>query len=143
MKRYRFRLDSVLRLRRSEEEAARGALLAARAAVVEQERLVAQRTAAYEQVTSAQGIRRYADFLCEQAHRSAMGAALIAQRTSLREAQELADHAHVAWSAAASKVGALERLDERQRAQHDALARKHEELAVDELVVSRYARSPR
>ena len=44
---------------------------------------------------------------------------------------------------AATRVGALERLDERQRAEHAARALREDELIVDDLVVSRHAGSDR
>lgn len=143
MKGYRFRLAPVLQVRRREEESARGDLLRATAAVTEQERLLAERTARYTEAGNPQGTLSTADLLCDHAHRSVLGAALIAQRSNVRQAQELAEQARAAWSAAAVKVGALERLDERQRAEHEERARKQDDLATDELVVSRYGRTER
>lgn len=143
MKRYHFRLEQVLRVRRMQEEAARGQLLAATAAVAAQEQQLVERTAAYEASLSATEIQPCADFLYEQSRRSAFAAAVLAQRGSVREAHDDVARARAVWSESASRVGALERLDERQRTEHRAQAQKEDELNTDELVVSRHGRSDR
>ena len=143
MKRYRFRLEPVLRVRRTEEEAARGQLVAANAAVARQEQLLVERERAYEITLKSSGILPTADFLFEQSSRSAHAAAVLEQRQRVREAPDDAARARGVWSGAAARDGALERLDERQRDEHRAAARKEDELTTDELVVSRYARSDR
>ena len=61
----------------------------------------------------------------------------------LLEAQHEVEAARAVWTAAAARVGALERLDERQRAEHTARALREDELIVDDLVVSRHAGSDR
>ena len=141
MKRYRFRLEPVLRVRRTQEELARAQLLAAQAAVVAQEQLLAARSDAYAASLTPAGTQPCADFLAAQSHRSALGAAVIEQRRRVVEAGEDAEHARRSWSAAAVRVGALERLDERARSEHAAASLKEEELLADEMIVSRHGRS--
>ncbi|MEX2290989.1 MAG: flagellar FliJ family protein [Mycobacteriales bacterium] len=143
MKRYHFRLEPVLRVRRMQEEAARGQLLAANAAIRTQEQQLTEQTAAYEKCLIPSGIQPRADFLFEQSTRSAFAAAVIEQRGRVRRAHEDATRARTAWSETASRVGALERLDERQRSEHQAQTQKEDELTTDELVVSRHGRSDR
>lgn len=143
MKRYAFRLETVLRVRRTEEEAARGQLVAATRAVAVQERLLADRDRAYENSLEASGTRRTADFLFEQFSRSAHAAAVLEQRRRVTEAYDDAARARAVWSGAAARVGALERLDERQRSEHQVQVLKEDELTTDELVVSRHGRSDR
>ena len=143
MKRYRFRLETVLRVRRREEETARALLAAATAAVSAQERLLVERETAYENALNASGLQPCADFLYEQQSRSAHASAVLEQRQRVREAYDDAARVRSAWSAAAARVGALERLDERQRSEHAAQALKEEELTTDELVVSRHGRGGR
>ena len=143
MKRYRFRLEPVLRVRRSEEEVARAQLVAANAAVTRQEQLLVDCERAYEMTLNSSGILPTAEFLFEQFSRSAHAAAVLEQRQRVREAYDDAARARGVWSGAAAQVGALERLDERQRHEHRAAAQKEDELITDELVVSRYARSDR
>jgi flagellar protein FliJ len=143
VRRYAFRLAPVLRLRRCEEQAARGALAAATAAVAAQDRLVAERDAAYARSLSAAGPRACAAFLLEQSQRAAVGAALLAARDQLHRARRELEDARVGWAATAARVQALERLDDRRRAEHLALARKEDDLTTDELVTSRHGRTDR
>ncbi len=143
MRRYRFRLASVLRVRRSEQDLAQAALLAAHAVVRTEQQALTRRDEAYAAAVSAQAPSRAADFVYEQAHRAALGTAVLAQRSRLAEAEQSLQAARSAFSAAASRVGALERLDERQRAEHHAHALREDDLIVDDLVVSRVARSDR
>ena len=137
MKRYRFRLEPVLRVRRREEDAARGAVLAATVLTRAEAEALAARDQAYADGTGAQQIRSAADFVFVQQHRAALGRAVLDQRRRLQEAELALEQARAGWTAAAARVGALERLDERQRAEHTARARKEEEMVVDDLVVSR------
>lgn len=143
MRRYRFRLASVLRVRRSEQDVAQAGLLAATAAVRSEQEALARRDAAYAAALTAHAPRRAADFVYEQAHRAALGTAVLAQRTRLAETEQALEAARRTWTVAATRVGALERLDERQRADHHAQALREDDLIVDDLVVSRVARSDR
>jgi flagellar export protein FliJ len=143
VKRYRFRLEQVLRVRRMQEEAARGHLLAATAEVAEQQEQLAARTDAYEKLLMPSDVLPCADFLLEQSRRAGFAAALLEQRHRVRSAQEQVDRARTAWSETAARVGALERLDARQRSEHQAESQKEDELTTDELVVARHGRSDR
>ena len=143
MRRYRFRLAPVLRVRRTEQDLAQAALLAAHALVRTEQEALARREDAYAAAVNAQAPRRAADFVYEQAHRAALGTTVLAQRSRLAEAEQALEAARRAHTAAASRVGALERLDERQRAEHHAHALREDDLIVDDLVVSRVARSDR
>jgi flagellar FliJ protein len=138
MRRYRFRLEQVLRVRRQEQDAARAAVLAATARTSAEDEALAERDLAYAAGTTAHGSRSAADFVHVQEHRAALGRAVLEQRRRLQEAEVLLAQARTGWTAAAARVGALERLDERQRAEHAARALKEEEMVVDDLVVSRF-----
>lgn len=137
MKRYRFRLEPVLRVRRNEQDVARSVVLAARAAVASETVALDERDRAYAAALTAHGTRSAADFRYEQAHRSALANAVLDQRRRLAQAEQGVEAAGAAWTAAAARVGALERLDERSRAEHTARALREDELTVDDLVVSR------
>ena len=143
MKRYRFRLQPVLNVRRSEQDAARGALLAATAQVAAQEVELLARRQAYE----ARGRRPVptgaAEFRLEQSHRRALGQAVLDQQARLAAAQEQQAAARQLWTAAAARVGALERLDERQHDAHRVAELKEDDLVTDELVVARHGREHR
>ena len=144
MKRYRFRLEPVLRVRRTQEETARGQLLAAQAAVATQEQLLEARRVAYTaSLTAPDGPQDRNAFLAAQAHRKALASAVLEQGRRLVEAGEDAAQAHRAWSACAVRVGALERLDERARREHAAATLKEDDLATDDLVVARHGRNER
>ena len=143
MKRYAFRLAPVLRVRRNEQDVARAGVLAAVLRADAEAAALADRDRAYAERLSAQGPTGAAEFLYEQAHRAALGHAVLEQRRHLQDAQQEVTAARAAWTAAAARVGALERLDERQRAEHTASALREDELIVDDLVVSRHAGSDR
>jgi flagellar FliJ protein len=138
VRRYRFRLEPVLRVRRQEEDAARAAVRAATARAGTEMESLAERDRAYAAGTAAHDTRSAADFVFVQQHRVALGRAVLEQRHRLHEAQLRLEQARTDWTAAAARVGALERLDERSRAEHTARARKEEEMVVDDLVVSRF-----
>ena len=137
MRRYRFRLEPVLRVRRQEQDAARAVVLAATALVGAEAEALVERDRAYADGANAQGICSAADFVHVQHHRAALGRAVLDQRRRLSEAEGQLAQARAGWTAAATRVGALERLEERQRAEHTARAAKEEEMVVDDLVVSR------
>lgn len=137
MRRYRFRLEPVLRVRRSEEERARAEVLAAQREAAAQADVLRACDAAYAQSRDDRGPRPAADFRLQQAHRSALASAVLEQRRRVATADDAVARARESLAAAAQRVGALERLDERQRAEHAARALREEELTVDDLVVAR------
>jgi flagellar export protein FliJ len=140
VKRYRFRLEPVLHVRRSEQDAARGALLAATAEVGAQQHELEQRQAAYAVRVQRPLAATAPDFRLEQSRRQALGQAVLAQQVRLAQAREQQELARESWVAAAARVGALERLDERQRAAHRVAELKEDDLLTDELVVGRHGR---
>ena len=140
MKRYAFRLQPVLRLRRSEEDRARAALLAAVAQLgAEKDELAVRRDACLSRPPLPSGATS-AQFLQEQAVRAALARSVGEQERRLRAVDEQREVARLAWSRTAERVGALERLEERQRAEHRAEELREDDRTTDELVVSRYGR---
>ena len=139
MRRYRFRLEPVLRVRRNEQDVARGGVQAATIRLQAERDALAAREQSYADALALQGSARTADFLFEQAHRAALGAAVLDQRRRLAQAGRVLDEARDCLAAAATRVGALERLDERQRAEHAVSALREEDLIIDDLVVARSA----
>jgi len=142
VRRYRFRLEPVLRVRRQEQDVARAAVLAATADVRADADTLAERDRAYADGTAAPARGRACDFVVAQSHRAALGRAVLEQRRCLEVAELRLEQARTGLTAAAARVGALERLDERSHAEHTARNRRAEEMVVDDLVVSR-VRSPR
>lgn len=143
MRRYRFRLEAVLRVRHVQEEAARGRLATATAAA----------HAALEGLDVARS--NLAALVTQPAPRDA--AAWAGRReVVLTGAREMsAATAHVAatradqglrqveLAAARTRVRALERLDERRREEHALAADREAGLVVDDLVTSRFTRGRR
>jgi flagellar protein FliJ len=143
VKRYAFRLQKVLEVRRSEQDRAQAAVLAASVRAGAEAAALADRDRAYAERLCASVPTGAAEFLYEQEHRAALGHAVLEQRGRLLEAQHEVEAARAVWTAAAARVGALERLDERSRAEHSARALREDELIVDDLVVSRHVGSDR
>jgi flagellar protein FliJ len=143
VKRYAFRLQRVLEVRRNEQDVARAEVLAASVRARVEAEALAARDRAYAERLSPQGPTGAAEFLYEQAHRAALGHAVLEQRRRLVDAEQELEAARAVWTSAAARVGALERLDERSRAEHTARALREDELIVDDLVVSRYVGSDR
>jgi flagellar protein FliJ len=142
VKRYTFRLASVLRVRRIEEDRAAGELAAAQqrerdaaAAVAarraELDALAAERTGA--ESVSAFHARR---FLLENAVHG-VKAAEAAQAMVADEAEQR----RLTWVEAAARVSAIERLDDRKREDHRLENDRIEAQEVDDLVTGRAART--
>jgi flagellar export protein FliJ len=138
VKRYRFRLDAILRLRVAEEEQARTVLgraerelhvaLAARDAEL----------ARYRSLLPARGPIANDIF-----HRQEVVARMAAATLRVAEHQvavvaERAARARLMWSEAARRVAILERLDERRRAEYQEEERRAEVALVDDIVTARY-----
>ncbi len=138
MRRYEFRLASVLQLRRAEEQSARGAL---RAANDELRRRIATRDerAAHYRVVAATPPAASAEGLLAQHQLGELAAAaVLSARRRVTAAAADAALAQVAWSNASRRVKVLERLDERRRAEHAAAEARAEAAEIDDLVTSRY-----
>jgi len=136
VKKYRFGLGSVLRVRRAEEDMAR-----ARMAVTQSE--VDRATAELDQRLAAIGAAR-------PDPRRSLGTAFAAEREQLRrhavavtaarsaEANALTELrvAREEWEAAARRVRALERMDERHRAAWHLEATRAAQAATDEIAMT-------
>ncbi len=146
MKRFRFRLEGLLRVRRFELERARMQLAAiegerARRVTVlqgEQARLEAgQRLLGLETSAGSDGeqIALRADAVTAGRFRVARaGRAVEDLRAPLAEARRRVDHAH-------SRVRSLERLEEKAEAEHRRLALAAEQAELEELAIGRVARA--
>jgi flagellar protein FliJ len=143
MKKFAFRLQSVLRVRRIQEDQAKARLLNANAAAREAERVVDARVARYYDMARPEGTQVEPEFA-----RTWFSLDTAAGAIELANGQRVEALAHVAerrseWSAASMRVAALERLEERQRAEHAVEAQRDEDRTTDDLVVSRFSRSNR
>lgn len=138
MKRYAFRLDAVLRLRRAEQEQARASLAAAntelRSLLVQRD----QEARRYADLVAGPGALDVAGLAAERSAAELAAASLRACEDRVAEAATRAAIAQVAWLEAHRRVLALERLEQRRRAEHEAAVLREEVALVDDLVNARY-----
>jgi len=141
VRRYRFRLEAVLRVRRVQEDVARGDLARANAAVG---LAVAELDAARERLARMASEPAPVDSAAWQArHALLLGRAEeignrhgdldVATTERLNRQRALAE--------ARTRVKALERLDDRRRAEHAVEAGRDESKTMDDLVTARWGRS--
>lgn len=139
MSRYRFRLETVLRVRRVEEDHAKRVLLGAntalRAAIERRDRARARYRAFADGGRDVRTI--------DQLHVERLQAGLLADEmaSAQRAANAVANDAALArvqWSTAARRVAILERLNERRRAEHAERELRAEHAFVDDIVTARY-----
>jgi flagellar FliJ protein len=141
MKKFTFRLQSVLRVRRIQEDQARARLLSANAAAHHAGAVVDARVARYYELDRPAGLQVEPEFASTWFTLDTAAGAVDVARD-----QHIETLAHVAerrseWSDASMRVAALERLEDRQRAEHAIEVQRDEDRITDDLVVSRYTRS--
>lgn len=137
---YRFSLQTLLRVRRVEEEGARRTLVAANAAL---RAAIARRDRADRRYRAFAGVERTVESIGHLLRERLEGELLADQvAAAQREALTMAGEAAVAqaqWSKAAKRVAVLERLEARRMAEHVAEELRGEVAIVDDLVTARYA----
>ena len=140
MKKYRFRLEAVLRVRRIEEERARGELLLANRALAEADAELERRLDHYREVAQPSGSLAHAEYVKVRSLQDAAAAGVVAAGAARLMAEAEAQRKRDLWAAAATKVRALERLDEHRRTEHAAGVLHEEILVLDEVAASRLVR---
>lgn len=143
MKKYAFRLEAVLRVRRIEEERAMAALLAANRALTEAEAELERRLAHYRQVGAPQGVLAHDQYLKVRSRQDAAAAGVVAAGATRVMAEAEVARARDLWASAATKVKALERLDDRRRQEHAAAGLREEIVVLDEVAAARLAGAAR
>ena len=141
MKRYEFRAEKVLRIRRLQEDMARAAVAGARRDEdVAQARVDAsqRRYSALSMTAPAQSSAAFLMAREQVGHRA--GAVTVARQLHQAAAEATAE-ALSSWHDANRKVQGLERLDERRRADHHVEVRRDEDAQADEISVSRARRA--
>jgi flagellar export protein FliJ len=140
VKRYQFRLDAVLRVRRIQEARARADLAMANMAVAATHQALNAKVAEYQMLPHPSGHQTAHEFFSAQ-HRLDRAAATVVSLDERRAlARERAAQQHVEWSLTAQRVSALENLDERQHAEYTIDADRESEREIDDLVTSRHGR---
>jgi flagellar FliJ protein len=143
MKKFRFRLDQVLHVRRVQEDRARFQLLSANRDAHLASALVDERLAAYAERRLPTGTQSFEDFERAVFRLDAAAGAIGVARARHREALVVVDERRAEWTDARRRVAALERLEERRRAEHAVEVQRAEDQLVDDLVVARHARGAR
>ena len=137
MKKYSFSLSKVLRVRRVEEERAAATLAAAEmianAAAVRE----AQSRHALASRCARQGLQSAASFLYWTETTMLAGETLSDAKVEAQRAEEDVAARRSDWSSAATRVSALEHLDERGRDAHTLERRRDETKTVDDIVTVR------
>lgn len=134
MKRYRFRLETVLRVRQVEEERARAELALANRALAEADALLEHRIEHYGATPRPAVPLPVSAFLATRDRQEWAARAVVAAGTARIAADGEAAARRGAWSAAATRMAAIERLDERRREEHRLEAQRQEALEIDDIV---------
>jgi len=137
--RYRFRLESVLRARRAQEDLARQELAQANLRLrgaMEAHRRESDR---YCRLSTTVGVLQGTDFRRERAQAELAAATVEAARIAMDAAAAEAAARYTDWTEAARLVAALERLDDRRRAEHRAEELRAEVALADDLTGARFA----
>ena len=145
VKRFKFTLDSVKRLRADEEQRAQAELgrsLATHAAA-EAARMERRRSLAAAQAQLQAGVAFAAQLIQSDRERDAAAMRLGAADVAVRQADVAVDASRLELNAASQRLEALERLEERRRTAHRTAALRDEELSVQEIVEARSARRTR
>jgi flagellar export protein FliJ len=140
LKRFRFRLEQVLRVRRIQEDMARGALMLANREARAAADQVNARIAEYAAASRPSGAQTYEAFNRMQARLDNAAGAITMARAVYQQALEVVEGRRAEWAAAQQRVAALERLEERRRDEYAIEFRRAEDRLVDDLVVARHAR---
>jgi flagellar protein FliJ len=140
MKKFRFRLDQVLHVRRVQEDRARAELLTANRDAHLASVRVDERLHDYAGRGLPLGPQSFAAFERAVFLLDAGAAGVEVARATHRDAQSVVEERRIDWTAARRKVAALERLEERRRAEHAVEVQRAEDTLVDDLVVARFAR---
>ncbi len=140
MKRYRFRLEQVLRVRRLQKDSARNALLLSRRELDRAEQRLWSLVDEYRAGGTGPSAAFSAEFLSRRTLRDLAALKVLDARDRRNGASDrVAEHLGV-WTAAARRVKALERLDERARDEYAVEAGRHVERETDDVVVGRHWR---
>jgi flagellar biosynthesis chaperone FliJ len=138
--RFRFRLANVLRVRRIQEDRARAELMVANRAAHDAAVRVESRMHDYATRPRPAGEQSMDDFERTLFLLDVAAGAVTVARIAHRDALVVVDERRDEWMVARRKVHALERLEERRRAEYEIEVRRAEDRLVDDLVVARHAR---
>ena len=137
MKRYEFRGEKVLRVRRLQEDLARAGVAAARHEEQAAGEAVSASQQRYAQLAHDSGQSSAAGFVADRERAAYRATAVTTAQQHQRAAQDATAQALQAWQLAHRKVDGLERLDERRRNEYAVEFGRDQDATVDEIVVAR------
>jgi flagellar FliJ protein len=140
LKKFRFRLEQVLRIRRVQEDMARAVLMHANHDARAAADVVNARIEDYSAAARPSGAQSYEMFNKLQAHLDNAAGAIVVARANYQQALRVVEQRRTEWAAAQQRVAALERLEDRRRDEYAIELRRAEDKEVDDLVVARHAR---
>jgi flagellar FliJ protein len=140
VKRYKFRLVQVLKVRRIELDRAEAEVARARADVATAARRTADREATYRTLARQSSADTMAELTTVRQQQRLVADAIVAARVAEQVAGQELDLRLAEWTEADKKVRLLEQLDERHRARHQADMLAEEQQVLDDLVTSRQGR---
>jgi flagellar export protein FliJ len=141
VKRFRFRLEQVLHVRRLQEDQAKAALLGANRDAQFAAARVETTLEEYAARSFPGGVQSYEAFERNLFLLDAAAGAVDIARSDHRAALDVVEAKRAEWTVTKRRVSALERLEDRRREEHAIEARRDEDRLVDDLVVARFNRS--
>jgi flagellar FliJ protein len=138
MKKFKYRLEGVLRVRRLQEEYARARLLAANHDVQLAAMRVAARRDRYDQLARPLGSSSLDELQRARFGLEQSAAAIVWAEDQRRAAADVARAAHEDWAAAEQRVRALQRLRERAQEAHRREVQRDDDRLADDLATIRY-----
>ena len=138
MKRFKFRLESVLRVLRIEQDQARARLLAANAAVAHAEATVAARREHYGALARPHGVQPLPIVDETRATLDRAAGAIAWADLQRGHCVAVAHDALRAWAEARQRVRALERLRESAIVEYGRAAQRETDRVADELATTRH-----
>jgi flagellar protein FliJ len=141
MKRYRFRLAQVLRVRTIELDRAVGAVAAARLELAAAQQRTASAVAAYQALPTVPEGNTSADLRANTQRLKLAVDAIMAARATEQTRAAVVEERLAEWAEADKKVRLLTELDTRARQRHAAEVLADEQKTLDDLVTSRLGRA--
>jgi flagellar export protein FliJ len=139
MRKFRFRLEQVLHVRRVQEDMARAEVMNANRAAHDAADRVRQSIAEYQTRVPTAATRSYQEFETALFFADTAAGAVGVARQAHLDAMDVVYARRADWYGARRRVDALERLEDRRRAEHELETRRAEDRLVDDLVMARYA----
>lgn len=138
MRRYRFALDPVLRVRRIQQDSAQALVAAARAGYEQADGVLDHAVERYAARCEPAGVATTGQWLASRTGAELAAASVVAAGAEREAARLQMEEQLDALRQTRMRVTALERLDERRREEHAVESRRAEEAEVDELVTARH-----